>query len=155
MTTTANWPALFPSVPWFQERVHRASDPDHEALFRRLGVTDTTFALRVGERAYRLVFDGFGCTEVAEWTGEDPVDFVIDAPAGAWRELIEHVHEHGHADSAHSLNSLVLTGDVFHLTGDEQLGVDCFYRYNATIQAFLDLAASVPTVYRKAEPAPA
>ena len=143
MSMMATVPMLFPSVPWFEELARRAADDDG---LRRLGVTDVRVGLRIGERTYRLTFDGFDVS-VAE--GEGPVDFTIEAPMAAWRELIEHLHERGSADSAHTLNSLVSKGDVFRLRGDEQLGVDCFYRYNASLQRFLELAAAVPSVYRR------
>lgn len=149
MAITGDLPYLFPSVPWFRALADRAeAGPDAER-FRRLGVVDTAFAMRVGDFAYRLVFDGFSCSEVAEWDGEAPVDFVLEAPMAEWRELVEHLQEHGSLDGAHSLNSLVLAGDRFRLSGDEQLGIDCFYRFNPSIQAFLELAASVPTIHRK------
>ena len=143
MSMMATVPYLFPSVPWFKELAHHAREDD---ALRRFGVTDVRVGLRIGEHAYRLTFDGFD-VEVEE--GDGPVDFTIDAPMAAWRELIEHIHERGSADSAHTLNSLVAKGDVFRLGGDEQLGVDCFYRYNASLQRFLELAATVPSVYRR------
>ena len=33
----------------------------------------------------------------------------------------------------------------FALSGDEQLGIDRFYRFNASLQAFIEEARSVPT----------
>jgi hypothetical protein len=144
MSMMATVPLLFPSIPWFEELARRAANDDQ---LRRLGVVDTTVRLTIGEHAYRLTFAGWD-VEISE--GDEPVDFTIEAPMPAWRELIEQIHERGAADSAHTLNSLVSKGDVFRLSGDEQLGVDCFYRYNASLQRFLELAAAVPSVYRRA-----
>ena len=143
MSMIATPPMLFPSVPWFKELARRAHEDD---TLRRLGVVDTRVGLRIGEHAYRLTFDGWD-VEVVQ--GDDVVDFTIEASMAAWRELIEHIHERGSADSAHTLNSLVAKGDVFRLSGAEQLGVDCFYRFNASLQAFIELAAAVPSVYRR------
>lgn len=137
MTSTA--PYRFPSVPWFEQLARQADESPFAERFRRLGVVDTTFAVRVGDVAFRLTFDGFGCAEVAEWDGAEPVDFVLDAPEADWRDFLER-HES-------SLNSLVLRDERFHLRGDDQLGVDNFYRYNPSLEAFFELAASVPTVY--------
>ncbi len=77
--------------------------------------------------------------------GAAPVDCVVSAEPSDWRELIAHIQERGSADSEHTLNSLVLAGDRFVLTGDEQLGIDRFYRYNASLQAFIEEARGVPT----------
>ena len=67
--------------------------------------------LRVGDKAYRIAFEDFGCTGVDEWDGKKPVDCVISASDGDWRELIEHIQARGTADARHTLNSLVLAGD--------------------------------------------
>ena len=125
----------FPSLRWFKEQAHRTEEPGTAERFRRLGVVDTTFAVVVGDEGYRIVFDGFGCDEVTEWHEDWPVDFVLSAPVETWREVV---------DGGRSLNSLVLGGDL-ELTGDEQLGIDCFYRFNPTIESFVELAADLPT----------
>ena len=124
--------ATFPSVPWFDELRQRADEPGCAERFRRLGIVDTTFAVRVGDLAYRLVFDGFGCAEVGTWDGTEEVDFVLEASLDDWLDLLEH---HGQ-----SLNSLVLRDERFHLRGDDQLGIDKFYRYNPSLEAFFELA---------------
>lgn len=148
----ATMPYLFPSVAWFEALAARTEEGPHAANFRRFGVIDTVFAVRVGEHAYRLTFDGYGCTEAVEWDGASPVDFVIEASLADWRELIDHVRDRGTADGTHTLNSLVLGGDRFRLSGDDQLGVDNFYRYNPTLQAFIELAGTVPTIHRVPAP---
>ncbi|MFN8034688.1 MAG: hypothetical protein U0V73_01970 [Acidimicrobiia bacterium] len=135
----------FPSVAWFRALADEAAAD--EARYRRLGVTEITLALRVGAEGFRLVFVDFGCADVSSWDGTAPVDCVIAASAEDWRELVEHIRERGNADAYHTLNSLVLAGDRFHLEGDEQLGVDAFYRFNATLQAYIEEAAKVPTVF--------
>ena len=143
-------PYLFPSLPWFRRLAEKVEEPECAERFRRLGVMDTTFAVQIGDHGYRLVLDGFGLDEVTEWHHDWPVDFVLEGSLADWRELIEHIHERGTADGDHTLNSLVLRGDRIRLSGDDQLQVDNFYRYNASIQALLEVAAKVPTIYRKA-----
>lgn len=56
--------------------------------------------------------------------------------------------EGGCARRQRDLNSLVLAGDRFVLSADEQLGADAFYRFNATVQAFFEGAERVPTEFR-------
>lgn len=144
MATTTTETLEFPSAQWFQALADVASaDADR---YRRLGMVECTLVLQVGDAAYRLEFAGFGCHEVAEWDGnDDGVDCHVSASPADWRELIEHIQARGRADIHHTLNSLVLAGERFHLTGDQQLGIDTFYRYNATFQAFIEGAAGLPT----------
>jgi hypothetical protein len=140
MTTTAIAPLLFPSLEWFRALADRVTADEHADRFRRLGVTDTTFVVAVGDAAYRVTFDGFEVGDVAEWDHASPVDFVLAGSPASWRDVLEH-------PGARTLNSLVLGGELA-LTGDDQLGIDCFYRYNPTIEAFIALAADVATVHR-------
>ena len=44
-----------------------------------------------------------------------------------------------------TINSLTLVGDRIAVHGDDPLGVDLFFRFNQTVQAFLDGAAVVAT----------
>ncbi|MCZ7531526.1 MAG: hypothetical protein M5U31_15040 [Acidimicrobiia bacterium] len=143
MTTTTTETLDFPSVQWFRALADAVAADSQR--YRHLGTTDCTVALQVGNAGFRLTFEAFGCSDVADWDGREPVDCVVSADADDWRELIEHIQAHGRADIDHTLNSLVLAGDRFRLTGDEQLGIDNFYRYNATLQAFIEEAAGVPT----------
>jgi len=143
MTTEQSKPLAFPSVAWF-EALARAAAAD-EPRYRGLGFVEITLGVKVGDQGYRIRFEDFGCTEVTEWSGQDPVDCVVSATPEDWRELIAHIQERGSADPQHTLNSLVLAGDRFELSGDEQLGIDRFYRFNASLQAFIEEARGVPT----------
>lgn len=142
----------FPSCEWFRALADRARGD--AARYRRLGYSDVRLGLRIGDDGYVLEFRDFGDVDVSEWdrvrddTSTEGVDCVIRASLDDWRALVEHIVANGHADPNHTLNSLVLAGDRFVLEGDDQLGVDSFYRFNATIQALLDEAARVPTTLR-------
>ncbi len=135
-------PARFDSLAFFEALASSARA--HPDQYRRLGMTEITLGVKVGTNAYRLVFEDYECTEVTPYDPSDGVDCVLEASRDAWLELIEHLVERGRADSAHTLNSLVLAGERFHLTGEDQLGVDKFYRYNATLQSFFEETANVP-----------
>ncbi len=143
MTTEQNEALEFPSAPWFRALAEAASAD--ESRYRRLGFLEITLGVKVGDQGYRITFEDFGCTGVEDWDGSVPVDCVVSADSDNWRELIAHIQERGSADPKHTLNSLVLAGDRFALTGDEQLGIDRFYRFNASLQAFIEEARSVPT----------
>ena len=109
---------------WLHDLADRAAQTD---ALRTYGVCDVVAGFRIDDTLYRVLFDGFDVTV----KDEGPCDFIISAPAAAWDDLI--------AGRLPTLNSLVAKGDVFTLTGDEQVGIDCFYRYNATLQAFVEL----------------
>ncbi len=143
MTTDQNQSLEFPSAAWFRA-LAEASSAD-ESRYRQLGYLEIKLGVNVGEKGYRILFEDFGCSGVEDWDGSAPVDCVVSADPGNWRELIAHIQERGSADPQHTLNSLVLAGDRFELTGDEQLGVDRFYRFNASLQAFIEEARNVPS----------
>ena len=142
MTTDQVDAIEFPSAPWFRALADAATAD--EPRYRRLGFVEITLGVKVGEKGYRITFEDFGCTEVEDWDGSASVDCTVSADPSDWRELIEHIQKRGSADPEHTLNSLVLAGDRFALTGDEQLGIDRFYRFNASLQAFFEEAHSVP-----------
>ncbi len=143
MTTEQSKAIEFPSAPWFRALAEAASAD--EPRYRRLGFMEITLGVKVGDQGYRITFEDFGCSEVEDWDGSAPVDCVVSADPDNWRELIAHIQERGSADPQHTLNSLVLAGDRFALTGDEQLGIDRFYRFNASLQAYIEEAHNVPT----------
>ncbi len=143
MTTDRSRSLEFPSTAWFRALAEAVSAD--ESRYRRLGYLEITLGVNVGEKGYRMIFEDFGCSEVEEWDGSAPVDCTVSASPADWRELIAHIQARGSADPQHTLNSLVLAGDRFALTGDEQLGVDRFYRFNASLQAFIEEARNVPT----------
>ena len=142
MTTGQRKSLGFPSAGWFRALADAASAD--ESRYRRLGYLEITLGVNVGKKGYRIIFEDFGCTKVEEWDGSAPVDCTVSASPADWRELIAHIQARGSADPQHTLNSLVLAGDRFALTGDEQLGVDRFYRFNASLQAFIEEARNVP-----------
>jgi hypothetical protein len=143
MTTDRSRSLEFPSTAWFRALAEAVSAD--ESRYRRFGYLEIKLGVNVGEKGYRMIFEDFGCTEVEEWDGSAPVDCAVSASPADWRELIAHIQARGSADPQHTLNSLVLAGDRFALTGDEQLGVDRFYRFNASLQAFIEEARNVPT----------
>lgn len=136
-------PLLFPSSEWFEALASVArSQPER---YRRLGATEIRIGIDVGDSGWRVVFDDYEVTEVAVRHPAMAVDCTLSASPEDWRELVEHIRERGSADPTHTLNSLVLSGTRFTLSGEDQLGVDRFYRFNATLQAFIDGAKDVPT----------
>ena len=143
-------PSLSPA--WFESL--RQTSRLHAEEFRKLGFVDTRFVIRATEptadfpTAVGIVFDTYECERIVPLESEhagadfDP-DFVLEAPAAVWREMLDNVRAHGKADLSHTINTLVLGGTA-RLSAGDQLREDLFYRYNGSLQLFFDLAAEVP-----------
>ena len=140
----------FPSVEFFaalQARMREAAD-----RFRRLGYFDTTFAVRVrdgADRSFVLRFEVFDCVEVREVKSlvAESVDFTLEGTEDAWREMIENIRRHGHADATHTINTLTHFGEKIRVAYDDPDGHDKLYRFVESIQEFFDLAAALDVDY--------
>jgi hypothetical protein len=151
----------FPSVGWFRALATRmAARPE---AYRRLGGLDLTLVPRIvfpdgRSESYSLEFRGHTGPAVAALApgasprGRHPV--VLEGDYAAWREMVENIRRHGHADLTHTLNYLTLPDWPLRLiptADDDQLDVDRFYRYNESLQQFFDEAAGVETRFRDEE----
>jgi hypothetical protein len=143
----------FPSVQWFERLAARMRDD--EPAYRELGAADCALVVQVDRPEgpadlYEVVFAGFGVASVRRLTSlahAAPSHFVLEGPFDAWREMIENIRAHGRPDLEHTLNSLTLPDVPLRVSGPDQLEVDTFYRYNATLQRFFDGVAAVPTAF--------
>ncbi|MFQ5512928.1 MAG: hypothetical protein ACE5FG_00710 [Myxococcota bacterium] len=136
----------FPSLQFFEE-LSRRMDADR-VRFEKLGFCDTVMGVRVlgkQTRLYALTFEVFECSDVRELTipDEAELDFTLEAELGVWREMLESIQKHGSAEPAYTLNSLSHLGDRMRVVYDEPEGHDAFYRFMATLQAFVDQAAGL------------
>jgi hypothetical protein len=147
----------FPSVGWFRALADRmAAQPEK---YRRLGAMDLTLVPRIvfpdgHAELYSLTFEGHRCRAVERLestaTVRGPHPVVLEGEYAAWREMLENIRHHGHADLTHTLNYLTLPDWPLRLLpvdeeGEGQLDVDRFYRYNETLQEFFDETARVET----------
>ncbi|MGA2836774.1 MAG: hypothetical protein ABSF84_09280 [Acidimicrobiales bacterium] len=138
--------APFPSGPWFQELVSRATADD--SAIARLGIAELRFGIEIvlpdGSRPFfGLVLDGYDIEAVGpldEATFRPEV--VLSGPLVAWEEMIAWIETNGAADSAHSLNGLSIAGVPFEVRAEDAMGSDKFYRFMGTIQAVFDAAAT-------------
>ncbi|MDP6980245.1 MAG: hypothetical protein QF570_16865 [Myxococcota bacterium] len=131
----------FPSIDFFRELARRMAD--NAAEFEKLGFCDTVMGVKVdGDSAhlYALTFDVFDCTDVRELASPDDVelDFTLEAPLALWREMFESIKKTGTPEPAYTLNSLSHVGDRMKVVYDDPEGHDKFYRFMATLQAFVD-----------------
>jgi hypothetical protein len=136
----------FPSLDFFQELARRMEA--NAAEFEKLGFCDTVMGVKVdGETShlYSLTFDVFDCSDVRELSSPDGAefDFMLEAPLPLWREMFESIQKNGHPEPAYTLNSLSHVGDRMKIVYDDPEGHDKFYRFMATIQAFVDQASDL------------
>ena len=136
----------FPSVDFFQELARRMEVSAAE--FEKLGFCDTIMGVKVDGDAshlYALTFEVFECSDVRELSSPDDaeLDFTLDAPLSLWREMFESISKTGHPEPAYTLNSLSHVGDRMKVVYDDPEGHDKFYRFMATIQAFVDQASDL------------
>ena len=140
----------FPSLAFFQAL--QATMRAEAARFSRLGFFDTTFGVRVlGDGDARgdfvLGFEVFDCVQVASGVDGRALDFVVEGPFAAWREMLDNIHALGAADTAHSLNTLTHFGEGLQVRYDDPDGHDKMYRFAESIQEFLDLSARIDFQY--------
>jgi hypothetical protein len=139
----------FPEPAWFLAlgRLMEAEGP----LFQRLGFAETRFVVRVipdtdgngGETLVGLVIDGYRLAEaklINDVAAFDP-DFVICAKKSVWTRMLAEIAESGRPSLRGTLSSLALMGEDMWLESSDQLREDKFYRYNQTLQEYLNLAS--------------
>ncbi|MDP6375390.1 MAG: hypothetical protein QF921_07995 [Pseudomonadales bacterium] len=131
----------FPSLDFFQALQQRTKD--EAVAFEKLGYCDTTFGIRVGSELYSITFEIYECVEVAEGGDAENLDFVLDAQRELWCEMLASIQENDGADASHTINSLTHMGDIMSVEYEDPEGHDRFYRFMATIQAFLDEAKNL------------
>lgn len=146
----------FPSVGWFEGLAERmAAEPEK---YRRLGPVDLTLVARIAFpdgrcELYSLAFAGYRPPVVGHPAGPEAIGgrhpVILEAEYAVWKEMVENIRGHGQADLQHTLNYLTLPDWPFRLVpvdaDQDQLDVDRFYRYNASLQEFFDGAAGVET----------
>lgn len=145
---------IFPSVDWFEALAGAMAA--NEESFRKLGTMDATVGVEImadealPERcAFLLRFAVYSCEGVEEFSGslDNAADFVLSAPYGIWRSMVQNIRENGAADLRHTLNYLHF--GPLSLRSVNQLQADLFFRVNGSLQAFFDGAATLDTEFRR------
>ena len=136
----------FPSVAWFEElRALVNADPG----FRKFGTIDADMGVDVDGRIFKIVFDAFEVTSVAELdsTEDADFDFVLTMSGEKWREMLENIKANGHADLHYTLNTLDLEDPDNFARSDDYHRRDKFYRFNQTLQDYFDASAKMDTTF--------
>ena len=143
----------FPSVAWFERPAHLM----HESLARQIQrqYVDCTVRFTVSDGGAcrrpwspRVWFEEFDAVEVHEASRADAAgaDFALEAPLSTWREMIESIAAGGgRPDLEHTLNRLSHLGEPLRVTSDDVLKKDLYFRFNQSLQEFVNASASFRT----------
>lgn len=121
----------------------------HPEVYEVLGDLDMDIALVMknphGDFRVRLTFEGITCAGVDEIGDGDEytASCWLEGSLADWQTMFDDIAEHGHATGWWTINSLTLVGEKIAVHGEDPLGVDLFFRFNQTVQNFLDGASKV------------
>lgn len=151
----------FPSLAWFERLA--ALMKAQRALHERLGYMDckVRFTVLDGSQdgspwSVQIHFDEFDALDVvqlgaASGKAEAP-DFSMEATLETWRRMIESIAAGGGRPGLQqTLNDLNLRSNALRITSDDTLLRDLFFRYNQSLQAFINASGSFLTVFPGAD----
>jgi hypothetical protein len=95
-------------------------------------------------------FELYSLTDVAEVTEEERVkaNFILETDVWVWKEMIDNIADNGgRPDLEHSLNRLSLPGVPIRVWAEDPLDRDMFFRFNGSLQEFINASAEIPTAY--------
>jgi len=138
-----------PTVEWLT-RLAEINKADL-AEFRKLGEMDCRFAVNIFDGGpdgsaltIHLLFDGFDVSEIKQISDTELVsmDFVIETDRDSWQEMVDNIRAgNGRPDLDHTLNALSMASTPIRVWSSDPLGRDMFFRYNQSLQHFINNCA--------------
>lgn len=141
---------VFPSVEWFDTIKNIVNqDPN----FRQLGTVDSVIGVKVGSKIYQLTFEAFECVGVKEASENDlrDMDFWLEQPYDAWKDMLDNIKKNGAADLSHTLNTIDLSLPEGFARSHDGYRRDAFYRFNQSIQDYFNASAKIDTQFAAPE----
>ncbi len=142
MTTTT---ATFPSVEWFEQL---AAITVEDPAYLKFGRLNAVIAFRYGDTNISCTFDVLAIRDIKQISDEDlrDVDIVVEMPVEIWDQMLANIRENGHAVGQWTLNTLDLRLDeeIHKNLMEDGLKADMFFRYNPSLQVFIDNASKLP-----------
>jgi hypothetical protein len=146
----------FPSVEWFRALADAMNR--NRARQEQLGYVDCVAEFKVLDGgpggtpvAYQVTFEEFEATDVREATAADEsrADFALDASLTTWRAMIESIAAgNGRPGLEQTLNRLSHMGTPIRLRSSDQLRKDMYFRFNQSLQEFINASAGFCTKFR-------
>ena len=142
MTTTT---ATFPSVEWFEQL---AAITVEDPAYLKFGRLNAVIAFRYGDTNISCTFDVLAIRDIKQISDEDlrDVDIVVEMPVEIWDQMLANIRKNGHAVGQWTLNTLDLRLDeeIHKNLMEDGLKADMFFRYNPSLQVFIDNASKLP-----------
>ncbi len=145
----------FPSLAWFAKLGERMNAD--RARYEHLGYVDCIVEFVVLDAfgpgrplRVQVTFDEVSVTDVREAGPADAerADFALEADAKSWREMIESIAKgHGRPALDQTLNKLSHFDTPFRLRADDPLKRDLYFRYNQSLQEFVNASAKGVTSF--------
>jgi hypothetical protein len=145
----------FPSVEWFA-RLGVLME-ENRAVHEHVGEIDCSCVWTIfdadGEgtdRHFQTTFELYSMIDVREVTEDELVkaNFILETDVWVWKEMLENIAENGgRPDLEHSLNRLSLPGVPIRLWAEDPLDRDMFFRFNGSLQEFVNASVHIPTQY--------
>ena len=145
----------FPSVAWFQRLADLMNA--NRARQEQLGYVDCVAEFSVldggpggAPYAVQVTFDEFAATDVrtADPAAPGRADFTLEAPLEVWRDMIESIAGGtGRPALEQTLNRLSHLGTPMRVTSDDPLRRDLFFRYNQSLQEFVNASSAFVTTF--------
>ena len=143
----------FPSVAWFQRLADLMNQ--NRARQEQLGYVDCVaeFAVTGAGRgaapfAVQVTFEEFAAIDVRASDPREPgrADFTLAAPLAVWRAMIASIAAgNGRPGLEQTLNRLSHLGTPMRVVSDDPLRRDLFFRYNQSLQEFVNASAAFTT----------
>lgn len=145
----------FPSLEWFSALAQLMNE--NRALHEHLGYVDCVAEFAVDDAgphgqpvAYQVTFEEFSAADVRLATDPTRADFRISGPLWAWRDMIESIAQHGGRPALdRTLNHLTHMGEPLRVTSNDPLRRDLYFRYNQSLQEFLNASARIDTEFSR------
>jgi hypothetical protein len=144
----------FPSLGWFRRLADLMNR--NRARHEHLGYVDCVVQFTVtdgpGGRPWsaQVTFEEFAATDVRVVGPGDEAraDFRLETDAATWRAMIESIARgEGRPDLDHTLNRLSHFGTPLRVVSDDVLKTDLYFRYNQSLQEFVNASAAFHTTF--------
>ena len=148
---------IFPSVEWFGAL--GAEMEADGARHRHIGEIDTSCVFSIldtpdeGDVHILCTFEEYTLVEVTQLDDDfDPttgeIDFILEGDFVDWQDMVDHLKTHeGRPGREFTLNFLSLPGTPLRCWSPDPLGRDMFFRFNQSLQAFVNASHRLETRY--------
>jgi hypothetical protein len=143
----------FPSLDWFQRLAESMNA--NRARQEKLGYVDCVAQFTVREAgaspwSVQVTFEEFSAVDVrtVEAGEEERADFILEMPLDDWRKMIDSIAGgKGRPALQQTLNYLSNMGAPLVVRSNDPLRRDLYFRYNQSLQEFVNASALFETTY--------